>query len=133
MIDPRLCCQLKEPFCKPFGNRRLMHCTPSSSTAYEDAHGRPPSQHLPDDMAGTAPSALQGDVHPGEIPAWESCGRIVEKERGDFLEFVACNFGIALVAIGLVLVRSKQLRAMQARQLAARIGLVRRVPGGWVG
>ena len=40
---------------------------------------------------------------------------------------------IAILAIGMVLVRSKQLKAMQARQLAARIGLTRRVPGGWVG
>lgn len=53
------------------------------------------------------------------------------KERGDFYEFVACNLGIALVALGVVFVRSKRLKAMQARQLAARIGLVRPTPGGW--
>ena len=70
--------------------------------------------------------------HQGEIPAWESCGRIVEKERGDFYEFVACNLVIAILAVVTVFVRSKRLKAMQARQLAARIGLVRPTPGGWV-
>lgn len=113
-----------------------MHCTPSTSTSFSEIHGkpaRPPSTHVPDDISGPPPPAFQGDnVHVGEIPAWESCGRIVEKERGDFFEFIACNFGIAIVAIGIVLVRSKQLKAMQARQLAARIGLVRGVPRGWV-
>lgn len=104
--------QLHEPFCQPFGNRRLMHCTPTSSTP--------------------APSS-PGPSGSGEIPAWESCGRIVEKERGDFYEFLACNVFIALLAVGVVLVRSKQLKTMQARQLAARIGLTRRLPGGWVG
>ena len=54
------------------------------------------------------------------------------KERGDFYEFIACNLGIALLAVGVVFVRSKRLQAMQARQLAARIGLVRPTPGGWV-
>lgn len=71
--------------------------------------------------------------HQGETPAWESCGRIVEKERGDFYEFVACNIFIAMIATGVVFVRSKRLKAMQARQLAARIGLVRPLPGGWSG
>ena len=77
-------------------------------------------------------SSLPFDSTQGEIPAWESCGRIVEKERGDFYEFFACNFVIAVLAVGVVLWRSKQLKAMQTRQLAARIGLVRGAPGGWV-
>ncbi|KAI0938527.1 hypothetical protein AcV5_000190 [Taiwanofungus camphoratus] len=70
--------------------------------------------------------------HQGEMPAWESCGRIVEKERADFFEFFACNFVIAAVALLVLFARSKRLQAMHARQLAARIGLVRGVPGGWV-
>lgn len=125
-LSTQLLLQMNEPFCQPFGNRRLMHCTPSSSSpsspnSLQQPH--PPQNH---------PSTHQSD-HIGEIPAWESCGRIVEKERGDFYEFLACNVVIALIAVGVVLFRSKQLRAMQARQLAARIGLTRRVPGGWVG
>lgn len=118
--------QLNEPFCQPFGNRRLVHCTPAHSPS-SDSHGHPPN------INAKANRLASESGHVGEIPAWESCGRIVEKERGDFYEFLACNFGTALVAIGVVLVRSKQLQAMQARQLAARIGLTRRVPGGWVG
>ncbi|KAI0826420.1 hypothetical protein BC629DRAFT_1276790, partial [Irpex lacteus] len=118
---------LNEPFCQPFGNRRLMHCTPSSSSSSSPNSFQQPHTHPPQNN-----NHLQSD-HIGEIPAWESCGRIVEKERGDFYEFLACNVVIALIAVGVVLFRSKQLRAMQARQLAARIGLTRRVPGGWVG
>lgn len=115
-----------------------MHCTPSPSKQFVDTHGnapslsRPPPAHSAYEGSTAPPSSLQGGTHVGEIPAWESCGRIVEKERGDFYEFVACNVGIALVAIGIVLVCSKQLKATQARQLAARIGLTRGVPGGWM-
>ena len=103
-----------------------MHCTPSADT--QPPRLRPPSLRLP----SAAPQANTAPVV-GEIPAWESCGRIVGDEREHFFEFMACNVGLALIAVGIVLVRSKQLQAMQARQLAARIGLVRRVPGGWVG
>ncbi|TBU31459.1 hypothetical protein BD311DRAFT_689099 [Dichomitus squalens] len=108
---------LHEPFCQPFGNRRLMHCVPVSTA------GGPPTSvthiHSPTETIR------------GEIPAWESCGRIVEQERADFYEFFACNLFIAIIAITVVLARSKRLQAIQARQLAARIGLVRSVPGGW--
>ncbi|TFK85213.1 hypothetical protein K466DRAFT_646953 [Polyporus arcularius HHB13444] len=106
---------LHEPFCQPFGNRRLMHCVPASSAG---------SPTLPHDHPPTEPPK-------GEIPAWESCGRIVEKERADFYEFFVCNLFIAILAIAVLLARSKRLQAIQARQLAARIGLVRSVPAGW--
>ncbi|KAH9926771.1 uncharacterized protein B0H18DRAFT_856249, partial [Fomitopsis serialis] len=96
---------LNEPFCQPFGNRRLMHCSARTSS---------PTYHPP-----------------GEIPAWEACGRIVEKERGDFYEFLACNAVIVAIALAVLFMRSKRLQAMHARQLAARIGLVRGTPGGW--
>ena len=110
-----------------------MHCFPANSPHNSEAHpsqrhARPQSSPHGSHDADARPLA---DVHRGEIPAWESCGRIVAKERGDFFEFVACNVGIAIVAVGLVFVRSKRLQAMQARQLAARIGLVRPAPGGW--
>ncbi|KZT70450.1 hypothetical protein DAEQUDRAFT_744694 [Daedalea quercina L-15889] len=109
---------LNEPFCQPFGNRRLMHCSPGrpSATSTTTTEDRPPS--LPESDSG-------------EIPAWEACGRIIEKERGDFYEFLACNIVIAAVALVVLFARSKRLQAMHARQLAARIGLVRGVPGGW--
>ena len=132
--------QLKEPFCQPFGNRRLVHCvpapTPHSSPSAIDSHTPLPNTipHSPsnDGSISFSNTGSHTDAHKGEIPAWESCGRIVEKERGDFYEFLACNFAIALIAVGVVFFRSKQLQTMQARQLAARIGLVRGVPGGWV-
>ncbi|KAM5543722.1 hypothetical protein V8D89_002339 [Ganoderma adspersum] len=110
---------LHEPFCQPFGNRRLMHCVPAPTSASgvpstSTLHNHPPSTTIR-----------------GEIPAWESCGRIVEQERGDFYEFLACNLFITILAITILLARSKRLQAVQARQLAARIGLVRPVPSGW--
>ncbi|KAI0777360.1 hypothetical protein BD413DRAFT_516040 [Trametes elegans] len=116
--------QLHEPFCQPFGNRRLMHCVPAPTST-----SSPPSY-----ATGTASTRI-GTLNPtlaqGETPAWESCGRIVEKERADFYEFFACNLVLGIVAITVVLARSKRLQALQARQLAARIGLVRGAPGGW--
>ncbi|KAI0634795.1 hypothetical protein C8Q77DRAFT_1104102 [Trametes polyzona] len=115
---------LHEPFCQPFGNRRLMHCVPASS-APSPSKPRPPSVN-----PGPPPSSSP-DSPQGETLGWESCGRIVQKERGDFYEFFACNLFIGIVAVTVVLARSKRLQALQARQLAARIGLVRGTPGGW--
>ncbi|EMD34680.1 hypothetical protein CERSUDRAFT_116870 [Gelatoporia subvermispora B] len=119
---------LREPFCQPFGNRRLTHCVPntpghapSDGTSEHDAPG--------DDVLHGQPGL---DSPHGEIPAWESCGRIVEQERADFYEFFACNFVIAVIALFVLFARTKRLQAMHARQLAARIGLVRGTPGGWV-
>ena len=111
--------QLHEPFCQPFGNRRLMHCVPASTSTSDLSPT--PTTHI------HSPTATIR----GEIPAWESCGRIVEQERADFYEFLACNLFIAVLAITVLLARSKRLQAVQARQLAARIGLVRPVPSGW--
>ncbi|KAJ7598556.1 hypothetical protein C8J56DRAFT_770871, partial [Mycena floridula] len=94
---------LQEPFCQPFGNRRLLHC-----------------------MNTTEPLDHPGLQHPaGEALAWESCGRIVKQERADFYEFVACNVLFAAVALAILFARSRRLELMHARQLAARIGLVR--------
>jgi hypothetical protein len=64
--------------------------------------------------------------HQGEIVAWESCGRIVQQERADFWEFVACNALFSVAALVVLFLRSKRMKALQARQLAVRIGLVRR-------
>lgn len=51
--------QLKQPFCMPFGNRRLLHCVPRGAGA--DAH---------------------------KIPAWEACGKVVKQEKHDFYSFI---------------------------------------------
>lgn len=87
-----------------------MHCKPKSDAPNTSTFRDPP-------------------LSKGEIPAWQACGRIPTKERSDFYEFVLCNALFALVAFVLVVVRSKKLEAMQARQLAARIGLVRGAGG----
>lgn len=68
---------------------------------------------------------VPGRLTDGELPAWESCGRIVSKERADFYEFVACNVAFALIALGVLFFRSRRMQVNQARQLAARIGLIR--------
>jgi hypothetical protein len=61
----------------------------------------------------------------GEIPAWESCGRIPAVERYDFFEFIACNLALAALALGVLMVRARKAQQMQAGRLAARIGLGR--------
>lgn len=80
-------------------------------------------------VTAESPSDDQGHSsqdHPkGQVPAWESCGRIVIQERADFYEFVACNVLFAVIALCVLFVRSKRIQALQARQLAARIGLIR--------
>lgn len=100
--------QLKEPFCQPFGNRQLMHCTSSTPSSSVDA-----------------PTELDKSGNPvtGLVPAWASCGRIPARERADFWEFVACNAFIAACALGAVVVRGRKISALATRELAARIGV----------
>ncbi|KAI0305249.1 hypothetical protein B0F90DRAFT_1177174 [Multifurca ochricompacta] len=134
---------LREPFCQPFGNRRLLHCLPPPPLppGPDSAHPDTSSNHNPDNLARPAvvnyplgSHALDSDSQhrhedaellQGETIAWESCGRIVVQERADFWEFVACNLIFICIALVLVFVRSKRMNAAHARQLAARIGLSR--------
>jgi hypothetical protein len=101
-----------------------MHCrnatTSSNATHNKDASS--PSQTHSNNFQNA--DSFQ---HPpkGETLAWGACGRIITQERADFYEFVACNIFLAVVAILIVLLRSRRLHALQARQLAARIGLIR--------
>jgi len=105
-----------------------MHCI--NSTLSEPPTASDSKTHTPGSKSpprpNSPPSHLASSPHPpGEILAWESCGRIVPKERADFYEFVVCNLIFALVALGVLLFRSRRMQVMQARQLAARIGLIR--------
>ncbi|KAG6866943.1 hypothetical protein C0991_003859 [Blastosporella zonata] len=100
-------------------------------------HGTLKHSHDAPPHPGNIDSDLEIDVatfkaeHPeGETPAWESCGRIVSQERADFFEFVACNIVFASIALVVLFARSKRLRALQARQLAARIGVIRGTSAG---
>ncbi|KAF8999064.1 hypothetical protein BDQ17DRAFT_1391561 [Cyathus striatus] len=86
---------LHEPFCQPFGNRRLMHCQNVTSSI----------------IPGQTEKQQQGDIP--------------HSHSDDFYEFVACNVLFSAIAIFVVLARSRRLQIMQARQLAARIGLAR--------
>ncbi|PFH47382.1 hypothetical protein AMATHDRAFT_6788 [Amanita thiersii Skay4041] len=116
---------LHEPFCRPFGNRRLMHCFNASSI---DQSSSSNTQHAPNIQEDTLYSTLDlegPEQSEGETPAWESCGRIPSQERADFYEFVACNILFAAISLVVLFARSKRLQAVQARQLAARIGMVR--------
>ncbi|KAF9527485.1 hypothetical protein CPB83DRAFT_398313 [Crepidotus variabilis] len=112
------------PFCRPFGNRRLMHCvnvTDSASQSPSDPKSDPHDSHKPPH----SPSHDSTNHPAGEVLAWESCGRIVEKESADFYEFIAVNVVFAIIALGVLFFRSRRMELMQARQLAARIGLLR--------
>ncbi|KAF8510384.1 hypothetical protein JB92DRAFT_2728158 [Gautieria morchelliformis] len=91
--------EMQQPFCQPFGNRRLLHC-------------RNPDTDLR-----------------GEIPAWISCGRIIAQEKADFFEFMACNMAFAVVGLLVLFWRSRQMAYKRSRTLAARIGVTRTPPG----
>jgi len=106
--------QLHRPYCHPYGNRRLMHCIPHSlldgdpyadpseiaseaveSDHHPNHHNATSSQQDGEIGAGNAPHVIG---HPGgkndwsskggEIPAWESCGKVVIIERAEYGEFV---------------------------------------------
>jgi len=124
---------MSEPFCQPFGNRRLVRCVPNTPLPAptddsqlgqdDDTRGPQPPTHPP-----SRPPAAP-------LPAWESCGRLVPKERTDFYEFVLTNTIFAALALAVVLLRSERMRVVRARRLAARIGvgLRRASSGNWAG
>ncbi|KAF7334278.1 hypothetical protein MSAN_02389400 [Mycena sanguinolenta] len=116
---------LQEPFCQPFGSRRLMHCANGTAPPIPEHTAWPPILDNRDTTTSIPRAAEQPHSHTGETLAWAACGRIVRQERADFFEFVACNLLFAAFALFGVLTRSRRLRAIQARQLAARIGLGR--------
>ncbi|KDN48315.1 hypothetical protein RSAG8_02907, partial [Rhizoctonia solani AG-8 WAC10335] len=99
---------LNQPFCKPYGNRRLIHCIRKADIPKDMPDGQLPDHALP-----------------GETPAWESCGKVLLQERADFNEFVICNLALAALSLGVLYAKVKKLTTMQYRQLAARIGLTR--------
>jgi len=113
---------MEEPYCQPFGNRRLVNCIP---------------RHIHDNLS-SPDSQSSSSVHPGQnpdmpLPAYESCGRVTAVERADFFEFVLTNVIFAALALVGVLLRGERMRAVQARRLAARIGvgLRRASSGNW--
>ncbi|KIY45077.1 hypothetical protein FISHEDRAFT_21563, partial [Fistulina hepatica ATCC 64428] len=102
---------LHEPFCQPFGNRRLLHCNVAE----------PASSHntVAHSLLGTDSGTHEHEA--GETLAWESCGRVVVKERVDFYEFIVCNAFFAIIAVALTYLRLKRLEQRKSRQVAARI------------
>ncbi|KZS97206.1 hypothetical protein SISNIDRAFT_482140 [Sistotremastrum niveocremeum HHB9708] len=119
---------LHQPFCQPFGNRRLAHC--SSPSTPSNSSNIPPNDGSIDDDVILPPS--EGKVEgKGKTPTWMTCGRVVEQERRDFFEFVMCNVILAGLAITLVITRSKALASNRTRRLAARIHVRRRSTSGW--
>ncbi|KAF7310471.1 hypothetical protein HMN09_00589500 [Mycena chlorophos] len=133
--------EINEPYCQPFGSRRLMHCANGTAPSPIYHSSSPPSLDSPEGAAAHllenppllddravlpyAEQQIRQHTHDGETLAWASCGRIVAQERADFIEFVACNVLFAAVALFGVFTRARRMRMMQARQLAARIGLGR--------
>lgn len=79
----------------------------------------------------------------GEVPAWESCGKVIAKETESYWRFVVRFLGTAspqqmlivflqtfntlilILSIVVLLIRANKLAAIQYRELAARIGIVR--------
>ncbi|TFK20652.1 hypothetical protein FA15DRAFT_673282 [Coprinopsis marcescibilis] len=121
---------MHQPFCQPFGNRRLVHCVNATAVAHaagsprwaqKEGDSNPPPEHNKQVDSTRPPPPPEG-----EQLAWEACGRIPAQERADFLEFVACNVIFVIVALAIVFWRSKVVQARQARVLAARIGLIGR-------
>ncbi|KAJ7698642.1 hypothetical protein B0H17DRAFT_927283 [Mycena rosella] len=112
---------LHEPFCQPFGSRRVMHCTNGTAAAPPPIPPNTGVHSMPNERPLDLPHS-----HADETLAWAACGRIVAQERADFLEFVACNVLFAALALFGVFTRARRMRTLQARQLAARIGLGRR-------
>lgn len=173
--------QIYQPYCHPYGNRRLVHCVPHTDdedSTHSGAYGQEEdgyfSSHA-DERRPEKPKGKSGsngvphlqtaegqdqdgvkvyitswsgkkiswsDVQ-GEVPAWESCGKVVALERQSYWRFVVSillfldfpffcsmclqtsNSLILILSIVVLLIRANKLAAIQYRELAARIGIVR--------
>ncbi|CAO1629825.1 unnamed protein product [Sympodiomycopsis kandeliae] len=80
------------PFCRPYGNRRLVACRNTLD------NGLPPSEL--------------------EFQGWEACGKVVAVEMRDYLEFVMVLILLALAALMLLIKRNRHLLAKQKDPLA---------------
>ncbi|KAI5455360.1 hypothetical protein NCC49_000174 [Naganishia albida] len=155
--------EIYQPYCHPYGNRRLVHCVPhkdDEDSTHNGAYGQEEdgyfSSHA-DERQPEKPKGKSGsngvphlqtaegqdqdgvkvyitswsgkkiswsDVQ-GEVPAWESCGKVVALERQSYWRFVTSNSLILILSIVVLLIRANKLAAIQYRELAARIGIVR--------
>ncbi|KIM33721.1 hypothetical protein M408DRAFT_84088 [Serendipita vermifera MAFF 305830] len=104
---------LHEPFCKPFGHRRVVHCMLRKGDG--------------SDTVGDPHNGAGSGSHPiyGEIPAWETCGRSVRQETADFWEFVFCNAALASISLFVLYNRSRAIASLRRKALVARIGIQR--------
>ncbi|KIY64967.1 hypothetical protein CYLTODRAFT_424734 [Cylindrobasidium torrendii FP15055 ss-10] len=93
-----------QPFCQPFGNRQLMHCSLPPSPS-QDSHTSQPRQ----------------STAVGEHLAWRACGRVIALESRDFGEFFACLVVFALVSTSLVVWRERRVSIGRQMALRARI------------
>ncbi|KAJ9107612.1 hypothetical protein QFC21_001071 [Naganishia friedmannii] len=153
--------EIYQPYCHPYGNRRLVHCVPHKphDDATEEAgygmeddyfasHKDATSNHAHIGSGSKAVPQLKtsegqdqngdkvyitswqgkkiswADVE-GEVPAWESCGKVILLERESYWRFVTYNILFLILSVVILLIRANKLAAIQYRQLAARIGIVR--------
>ncbi|KAG8970684.1 hypothetical protein FRC03_004066 [Tulasnella sp. 419] len=119
---------INEPFCQPYGNRRLIKClpkTPENERLLEEAaKAQAEAERLGSKFNwGRKKNPTPKISHLGETPAWEACGKVIAVERADFWEFLLCNLIFVSLSLFVVLARSKKLAAIQYRKLVARIGL----------
>lgn len=129
-----------QPFCRPFGNRRLVHCIPKGQADPQDPYASEIEVDIPTRrqesgsathsqkespvlVGGSSRVIDMGSVQLGEVPAWEACGKVLAIERAGYWEFVVINTLLLTLSLVVLLVRSNSLAAHQYKQLAARIGI----------
>lgn len=71
--------EIHQPFCHPYGNRRLVHCIPRRNA---------------DGSSSTDDNPYEGEHEQDarEVPAWESCGKVISTQTADYWEFVVSPF-----------------------------------------
>ncbi len=94
-----------QPFCRPFGNRRLVHCIPKGQADPQDPYASEIEVDIPTRrqesgsathsqkespvlVGGSSRVIDMGSVQLGEVPAWEACGKVLAIERAGYWEFV---------------------------------------------
>jgi hypothetical protein len=81
------------PFCRPYGNRRLVSCKATSSREGRGQNVTGRAAIGEEQVEGALPAVVERAVRPPppadlDFQGWEACGKVISSETRDYFEFV---------------------------------------------
>ncbi|PWN23808.1 hypothetical protein BCV69DRAFT_279722 [Microstroma glucosiphilum] len=110
------------PFCRPYGNRRLVSCKANSSRrdSLESQKQNVTSRAGVGEEQGISAvaAAMERAVKPPppadlEFQGWEACGKVISSETRDYFEFVLILILLGLGSLVMLVRRNRELLKLQ--------------------